>query len=295
VDREPLYELLTRPHLEDPVLVVCLDGWIDAGFAAATAAAHLVTLLDPTVVARFDVDVLVDHRSRRPITHLVEGVNTGLTWPRLELRHGKDPDGRDVLLLLGSEPDVRWRAFCQQVVALVADLGVHLVVGLGAFPAPVPHTRTAPLVATSTTSELATSVGVIAGRIQAPAGVLAAIERRFATLEIPVIALWARVPHYAATMPYPEASVQLLEGLAKVASVHVDASAMREAVDEVRRRLDELTANSTQHTTLVRQLESQFDAQASVDDVAAASGWADLPTGDELAAELEKYLRDEGL
>jgi hypothetical protein len=289
VDREPLYELLSRPLLEDPVLVVALDGWIDAGFAAATASAHLMSILDPTVVARFDVDVLVDHRSRRPITHLVEGVNTGLTWPRLELHHGKDPDGRDVLLLLGSEPDVRWRAFCEQVVALAADLGVHLVVGLGAFPAPVPHTRTLRLASTATTPELAAKVPVRA-TLDVPAGVHAAIERACAEAALPALGLWAQVPHYLVNMTYPAASAALVDGLADLAGLRLDSTPLHEAATALRLRVDELVAGNPEHVEMVESLEAGYDRELGAD----GPPMGPVPSGDELAAEIERFLREQG-
>jgi hypothetical protein len=289
VDREPLYELVSRPLLEDPVLVVALDGWIDAGFAAATACAHLVSILDPTVVARFDVDVLVDHRSRRPITHLVEGVNTGLTWPRLELRHGKDPDGRDVLLLLGSEPDVRWRSFCQQVVALAADLGVHLVVGLGAFPAPVPHTRGLRLASTATTPELAARVPVRA-TLDVPAGAQAAIERSCADAGLPAIGIWAQVPHYLVNMTYPAASAALVDGLADLAGLRLDSTPLHEAAAALGARVDELVAGNPEHVEMVRALEANHDRELGDDRPPTGP----LPSGDELAAEIERFLREQG-
>jgi proteasome assembly chaperone (PAC2) family protein len=288
VDSEPLYDLVSRPLLEDPVLVVSLDGWIDAGFAAATAAAHLVSLLDPTVVARFDVDVLVDHRSRRPVTHLVEGVNTGLTWPRLELRHGKDPDGRDVLLLLGSEPDVRWRAFCQQVVALAADLGVHLVIGLGAFPAPVPHTRPLRLASTATTPELAARLAVRA-TLDVPAGVQAGIERACADAGLPAIGVWAQVPHYLVNMTYPAASAALVDGVADLAGLRLDSTPLHEAAAALRARVDELVAGNPEHVEMVHALEANHDREVPDDGVAGP-----LPSGDELAAEIERFLREQG-
>jgi hypothetical protein len=286
VDRPPLYELVTRPLLEDPVLVVSLDGWIDAGFAAATASAHLVAVLDPTVVARFDVDVLIDHRSRRPIVHLVEGVNTGMTWPRLELRHGKDPDGRDLLLLMGSEPDVRWRAFAEQVVALATDWGVRLVVGLGAFPAPVPHTRTLRLASTATTPELADRVAVQA-TLDVPAGVAAAIERACADAGLPAIGIWAQVPHYLVNMTYPAASAALVDGLAELSGARLDSTPLHEAAAAFRTRVDELVAGNPEHVEMVRALE------ASHDDQLTAGGDGPLPSGDDLAAEIERFLREQ--
>jgi hypothetical protein len=245
--------------------------------------------MDPTVVARFDVDVLIDHRSRRPITHLVEGVNTGLTWPRLELRHGKDADGRDVLLLVGSEPDVRWRAFCDQVVALVADLGVHLVIGLGAFPAPVPHTRALRLASTATTPELAARLPVRA-TLDVPAGVQAAIERACADADLPAIGIWAQVPHYLVNMTYPAASAALVDGLADLAGLRLDSTPLHEAATALRTRVDELVADNPEHVEMVRSLEANHDRELGDDGPATGP----LPSGDELAAEIERFLREQG-
>src|SRR5437870_833888 len=173
------YELHSRPSLEDPVLLMSLDGWVDAGLGAATAAAALLSSIETEVVATFDTDGLLDHRARRPVVRIVDGVNTGLTWPGLQLRAGRDSGGRSVLLLFGPEPDHQWRAFCDDTVGLARDLGVRLVTGLGAFPAPVPHTRPCRLAATATTAELAAKVGYVPGTLDVPAGVQAALERAF--------------------------------------------------------------------------------------------------------------------
>jgi predicted transcriptional regulator len=163
---------------------------------------------------------------------------------------------------------------------------------MAGFPAPVPHTRTAPLAASASSTELALSIGVVPGMLQVPAGILAALGERLGGMGVPAIGLWARVPHYAAGLPYPDASLQLLDGLARVTGLRIDAPEVREAAEETRRRLDDLASNSAQHRTLVRQLETTFDAEAE-NQSALAAGWANLPTGDELAAELEKFLRDE--
>jgi predicted ATP-grasp superfamily ATP-dependent carboligase len=186
------------------------------------------------------------------------------------------------------------------VAGLAEEFGVRLLVGLGAFPAGVPHTRTTRLAATASTAELATQVGVVSGTVQVPAGVLAAIERRLSPSGVPSVAIWARVPHYAAAMPYPPASVQLLEGLAAVAGIRVEVPELVEAAQATREHLDELTANSVQHMALVRQLEAQVDSEDAAGAVpgegqaeATAAGWGQLPTGDELAAEVERFLRDD--
>lgn len=281
-----LYEINHWPDVTDPVLVIALEGWIDAGIGAAGAMSHLIQEMDTRLVATFDSEILIDYRSRRPVMHLVEGVNTGLTWPGIELRHGVDVDGNDVLLLAGAEPDARWRAFTEDVVELANQLGAGLAVGLGAYPAPVPHTRSTRLSTSATSSELAQRAGQIAGTLDVPAGVQAAIERRCADEGLPNVGLWAQVPHYAAGMPFPGASVALLEGLDRVAHVRVDIDPLRDADRLLRSRLDALVADNTEHVEMVQQLEAHYDE--------TTEGFGQVPTGDELAAEVERYLRDLG-
>jgi predicted ATP-grasp superfamily ATP-dependent carboligase len=280
----PLYEVVRWPDVTDPVLVVALDGWIDAGIGAAAAMAHLLQEMDTTLVATFDTEALVDYRSRRPVMHLVEGVNTGLSWPSIELRHGVDAEGNDVLLLAGAEPDARWKSFTHDVVDLAGQLGVGLVVGLGAYPAPVPHTRTTRLSTSATSAELASRVGQLAGTLDVPAGVQAAIERRCAEEGLPNVGLWAQVPHYAAGMAFPGASLALLDGLERVARVRVDLDALRDADRLLRARLDTLVTDNAEHVAMVRQLEQHYDEAAEL--------MGPVPSGDELAAEVERFLRD---
>jgi predicted ATP-grasp superfamily ATP-dependent carboligase len=279
-----LYEMVRWPDVTDPVLVIGLDGWIDAGIGGAGAVAHLLQEMDTTLVATFDTEVLIDYRSRRPVMHLVEGVNTALSWPAIELRHGVDVEGNDVLLLAGAEPDAAWKAFTSEVVELATQLGVGLAAGLGAYPAPVPHTRATRLSTSATSTELATRVGHVAGTLDVPAGVQAAIERRCAEEGIPNVGIWAQVPHYAAGMPFPGASLALLEGLERLARIRVDTSSLREADRLLRTRLDDLVADNPEHLEMLRQLEHHYDESAEL--------LGPVPTADELAAEVERYLRD---
>ncbi|MCU1485022.1 MAG: hypothetical protein JWN67_1768 [Actinomycetia bacterium] len=280
----PLYEVARWPDVTDPVLVVALDGWIDAGIGAAAAMAHLLQEMDTTLVATFDTEALVDFRSRRPIMHLVEGVNTSLTWPSIELRHGVDEEGNDVLLLAGAEPDAKWRTFTHDVVDLAGQMGVGLVVGLGAYPAPVPHTRATRLSTSATSPELAARVGQLAGTLDVPAGVQAAIERRCAGEGLPNVGLWAQVPHYASAMPFPGASLALLEGLERLARVRVEVDALRDTDRLLRVRLDGLVTDNPEHVAMVHQLEEHYDQSIEL--------MGPVPTGDELAAEVERFLRD---
>jgi predicted ATP-grasp superfamily ATP-dependent carboligase len=285
-----LYELVAEPaDIEAPVLVVCLEGWIDAGVGGAAAVAHLLETVPTHVLARFDADALIDHRARRPTLRIENGLNTGLTWPEIELRAGHDRTGKSVLVLAGPEPDMRWHGFTDAVVDLSRRLGVRLACGLGAFPAPVAHTRPVQLVATATTRELAEEVGYVPGIIEVPAGIGAALEQGFAAAGLPAVGLWARVPHYVSAMPYPGAAAALLDALAELAGIEVDTRELHAAAALAGARIDELIANSDQHTAMVRQLEASHDVSESGPPLDAA----DLPSGDELAAELERFLRGE--
>lgn len=282
-----LYELLDSPELDAPALILGLDGWIDAGFASANALGTILEDLDTITLAVFDTDALLDHRSRRPTMHLLDGINTGLTWPSIELRAGVDRVGNEVLFLVGVEPDHRWRAFGSAVADLALEFGVSTVYGLGAYPAPVPHTRATRLVSTATTNDLASRIGNVPGRIDVPAGVHAVIERSCADEGVPATGLWAQVPHYAAGMPYPDGAFALIEGLRSVAGLQFPLGSLVDDARTTRHRLDELVANSEEHVAMVRQLEIQVDA--IIDTTPAAP----LPSGEDLAAELEQFLREQ--
>jgi proteasome assembly chaperone (PAC2) family protein len=274
------------PELEEPVLIVALEGWIDAGLAAGTAVTTLLGQLPHELVATFDGDELIDHRARRPILGIVNGVHETLRWPEIRLQAGQARTGRGVLVLTGPEPDMRWHRFCAEIVAIASRLGVTQVFGLGAFPAPVPHTRGVRLAATASTAELAADVGYLPVSIDVPAGAQAAIEHAFGEASVPAVGLWARVPHYVSAMPYPAAAAALLGELSRLARVDVDTSTLEAAGHATATQIDALVAGSEEHTAMVRQLERQHDAEET-----PRANLGPLPSGDELAAELERFLR----
>ena len=287
----PLYELLDEPDLESPAAVLALDGWIDAGLGAQSARQALLDSLETTTVATFDADSLLDFRSRRPTMHLVEGVLDGLTWPSIELHAATDFDGNDLLLLVGAEPDHQWNAFVGDVADLFVRFDVRLVVGLGAYPAAVPHTRPTRLASAASDEALARFCAVRT-TVDVPTGVQGAIERRVAEVGIRSIGLWAQVPHYVSAMPSPAASAALVDGLAAVADLSLPSDELHRQAQALRGRLDELVAANPEHSQMVEQLESQWDGEeAAADD---GFGTQPLPSGDELAAELERFLRDQG-
>lgn len=282
-----LHEIVDWPDTHEAVLVLGLDGWIDAGYAAAGAVAHLQSALDTSVVATFDTEALLDFRARRPVMHLVEGVTQGLTWPTLELRHGRDLDGRDVLLLTGAEPDVQWKTFSAEVTGLAMQLGATVAIALGAYPNPVPHTRPGRLSASGASAELVERVATSTrATIDVSAGLNAVIGHRCHELGVPHVTLWAQVPQYASAMAYPAASTLLLETLEEIAGVRVDLTPLVAAAAVVRDNLDELVGANPDHVAMVRQLEEHYDAMVNEPNR--------LPSGDDLAAEVERYLREVG-
>lgn len=266
-----------------------MEGWIDAGVGSATAVAHLLGSMPNELVATFDADELVDYRARRPTLRIVNGVDTELRWPEIRLLAATNRTGRSVLILTGPEPDMKWHRFIHEVVALAKRFGVEMALGLGAFPAPVPHTRPVRLVATSTDADLAAQVGFLPAGIDVPSGVQGALEVAFGEAAIPAVGLWSRVPHYAAAMPYPAASAALVSGLSQLTGIEVEVSSLQAAAVATHRQIDQLLAGSEEHLALVHQLETQYDEEQG----AAATNFGDIPTGDEIAAELEKFLRDQ--
>lgn len=289
-----LYDFHEHPDLDSPVLVVALDGWVDAGGAAARGAAAVLEGVETTPLVTFDADSLLDHRARRPVMHLRDGLNTGLTWPSIQMLATSDPAGNDLVMLTGAEPDHQWRAFTRAVVDLALELGTRLVVGLGAYPAPVPHTRPSLLATTATDPALAAQVGQVRTHLDVPAGIGGAIEQRCSEVGLPAIGLWAQVPHYAATMPYPGAALALVEGLNDLGGLSIPTGTLAQETDETTARLDALVADSDEHLALLRQLEAQADAVGAPESEEGPADGGPLPSGDELANEIERFLRDQG-
>jgi hypothetical protein len=286
------------PALDDPVLVVMMTGWIDASGAAAAA----MTTLDKETAARplvtFDDDTYIDYRARRPMLELRDGVSTRLVWSAPELKLGHDANGRDVLLLSGPEPDMAWHRFAATVADLAQQLTVTKMAALGAYPFAAPHTRPPHLSATSPSAEVIAGLPFRTSSVDVPAGMAAALEHALAGRGIPALGIWSQVPHYVATMSYPAASVALLEGLALATGISVDGTELRREAVLQRERLDQLVDGNDEHRAMVAQFERMYDAAEQEADRAAGAdqspGGLELRSGDELAAEVERFLRDQG-
>jgi hypothetical protein len=274
-----LYSVTDPGNLVAPRLVAAFDGWVDAGAAATTALEHLVG--DAPVVARFDADVLFDYRARRPPLEIVDGRLTELTWHELVLRHVRVAD-RDVLVLVGAEPDYRWRAFTDSVVELARAFDVAEWISLGAIPAAVPHTRPVPIIGTEAAPGLLrgdVSPGP-AGVLRVPSALVSALELEVAAAGIPALGYFAQVPHYVSG-PYATAAVELLRALGNHLGADLPAEELEAEARELRTRLDTATGLDESTRTYVERLEAMYDEQR-------------LPSGSDLISDIERFLRDQG-
>ncbi|MBT3246762.1 MAG: PAC2 family protein [Actinobacteria bacterium] len=282
-DPSPLLEILDRPDLDRPVLLMAMQGWVDAGGAAMTCREALLSGSGNSLIARLDTDRLLDHRTRRPTVDLVDGVSRGINWPLIQVHLLEHRGGSDLLLLDGPEPDHEWRLFSAAVVDLCRRLGVQMVIGLGAYPAAVPHTRPTRLACTAGSEDLTRELDFVTSTLSVPAGIQAVVEVEAAAAGIQAVGVWAQVPHYLAAASYPPASLALLGALSTLSGAFLDTGSLPERTLATRSRLDELVARNPEHVTMLEQLEAAYD------DLHDPGGR--LPTGEDLAAELERFLR----
>ncbi len=289
----PRYELHRDiPTLDEPVLIVHLTGWIDASGAAAAAMTALDGACHTELLATFDGDTFIDYRARRPTMELREGVNTGLVWSDIELRVGADAQGSAVLTLIGPEPDSQWRGFASAVTQLALQLGVRKMVALGSYPFGSPHTRAPRLSCSSPSAEVIGDLGYLKNSVDVPAGMSAVLEHSLTEAGVASLGIWVQVPHYVSAMSYPAASAALLAGVREVTGITVETPELAREAEIQRQRIDQLVSGNDDHQTMVRQLEAAYD-QAVEATAEMDRAISDLPTGDELAAEFEQFLRDQ--
>ena len=274
-----LYHLLDHADLDDPLMIVALDAWVDAG-SAATAAARLLSE-DAAAIAGIDADGLYDYRSRRPTLHIEDGRLIELDWPELKVVHRRFPE-RDVLLLSGPEPDYRWHELASELVMLAQDLGVAEWMTLGAIPAAVPHTRPVPVLG------LESQDGLLRGGIEpgptgsmrVPAAAVSVIDLAIAEAGIPTLGYFAQVPHYVSG-EYPAAAVALVRAVERHIGDGATTAALELEARGISARLDAAASADDSTKSYITRLEEMVDE-------------ARLPSGDELIGEIERFLRDRG-
>jgi predicted ATP-grasp superfamily ATP-dependent carboligase len=274
----------SRPELEKPVLIAAFRGWNDGAQAASLAAGYLAKNWDAEQFAEIDPENFFDFQATRPHVSLEDGLTRRIDWPETGFYHAR-PDGfdRDVVLLLGIEPNLRWRTFSDLVVGLASELEVELMITLGALLADVPHTRPSPVTGSATDSELVERLGLSASRYEGPTGIVGVLHDHCREAGIPSASLWAAVPHDVSLTPSPRAAVALCERLGSLIGVDVDVEELEEAAQSYEEQVSEAVASDEETASYVEELERR---SASIEES------TDLPSGDALAAELTRFLRE---
>jgi proteasome assembly chaperone (PAC2) family protein len=296
-EQNGMYELefpapqLSLPDGRGPVMIHALEGFSDAGHTIKLAAAHLKDTLDTELVASFAIDDLLDYRSRRPLMTFKTDHFTHYEDPELNLYALHDSVGTPFLLLAGMEPDLKWERFITAVRLLAERLGVRSVVGLGAIPMAVPHTRPVTMTAHSTDKELITEHQPWVGELQVPASVSNLLEFRMSQHGHEALGFTVHVPHYLAQTDYPPAAEALLAEVARAAALQIPLNALGEASAEVHTKISEQVEASSEVAQVVTALERQYDAfVAAQENRSLLARDEDLPSGDELGAEFERFL-----
>ncbi len=295
-DPHELYQLdEDLPDLGRPVLIQALTGFVDAGAAGRLAREHLLTSLTGRAVATFDIDALLDYRSRRPVMLFVEDHWESYEEPSLQLHLLNDRSNTPFLLLAGPEPDLQWERFTTSLIGLIDRLGVRLTVGFNSIPMAVPHTRPTGVTAHATRRDLITGYEPWLHRVQVPGGAGHLLEYRLGQQGRDAMGFAVHVPHYLAQSEYPAAAERLLTAVSKATGLLLPTEDLRAAADVARAEINQQIAQADEAATVVRSLEQQYEAfvrgQEGSNLLAEQTG--PLPTADELGAELERFLAEQ--
>jgi predicted ATP-grasp superfamily ATP-dependent carboligase len=280
------------PALEKPVLVHALTGFMDAGHAGSGVSEHLLDNFDHEVVARFDVDLLLDYRARRPELRFVEDHFEGYAAPELVLRLVRDANDVPFLLLTGPEPDVMWERFVTAIAGLVDQLGVRLTIGVHGIPMAVPHTRPLGVTMHGTRKDLVTVVNPWRGEIRVPSSIGSLLELRLGELGHDAMGVVAHVPHYLSEADYPDASIALLRSLEAATGLALPSGDLVAAAEHTRTLIQQQVQQSEEVGRVVEALESQYDAFAGAEGRGLLAESATMPTAEEIGAEFERFLAD---
>lgn len=291
LDPKSLYTITGEvPALEAPVLVHALSGFMDAGHAGSGVSDHILANFEHEVLVRFDVDLLLDYRARRPELRFVEDHFEGYATPDLVLRVVRDANGVPFLLLTGPEPDVMWERFVAAVVGLVEQLGVRLTIGLHGIPMAVPHTRPLGVTMHGTRKDLVTVVNPWRGEIRVPSSVGSLLELRLGERGHDAMGVVAHVPHYLSEAEYPDASLALLRSLEAATGLVLPAGPLARVAEQTRTLIQQQVEQSEEVGRVVEALESQYDAFTGAQGRGLLAERASMPTADEIGAEFERFL-----
>jgi predicted ATP-grasp superfamily ATP-dependent carboligase len=274
----------SHPELERPVLIAAFRGWNDGGQGASLAGAYLARAWAAREFATIDPENFYDFQATRPQVSLVDGEMRQIDWPENSFLHAPLPGaGRDAIIMLGVEPNLRWKTFSELVAGVAVEHRVELVLTLGSLLADVPHTRSAPVTGSATDPQLIKELGLQLSRYEGPTGIVGVLHDACTRAGLKSASLWAAVPHYVSLTPSPRAAKALVDRLADLLGADVDTAELEEAADAYTRQVSEAVASDEETAAYVQELERRVDELADEDD---------LPSGDALAAELTRFLRE---
>jgi proteasome assembly chaperone (PAC2) family protein len=274
----------SRPELRSPVLVAAFRGWNDGGQGATLGGGYLARQWGAESFAEIDPENFYDFQAVRPQVSLEEGLTRKLEWPANTFLHAPIPDlDRDAVILLGVEPNLRWKTYSRLVLELAQDLGVELFVTLGSLLADVPHTRPAPVSAAASDPGLVEELGVEPSRYEGPTGIVGVLLDACRQAGIPSVSLWAAVPHYVSLAPSPRAALALSRRLGELVGTDIDLAELEQAAEEYNEQVTEAVASDAETAAYVEELERRVDLMEAAED---------LPSGESLAAELTRFLRE---
>jgi proteasome assembly chaperone (PAC2) family protein len=273
-----------QPQLRDPVLVAAFRGWNDGGQGATLAAGYLAKAWDAERFAEIDAENFYDFQATRPMVSLEEGLTRKLEWPENGFFHATLPGTRrDAVILIGTEPNLRWRTYAGLVLGLAQDLGVDRIVTFGSLLADVPHTRPAPVTAAATDEHMVEELGLEPSRYEGPTGIVGVLLDAARRASIPSLSLWAAVPHYVSLAPSPRAALALVNRFGELLDLEVDTGDLETAADEYSEQVSEAVSTDADTAAYVEELERRVDLLSAEEE---------LPSGDSLAAELTRFLRE---
>ena len=274
----------SRPQLEQPVLIAAFRGWNDGGQGASLAGAYLARAWAAQEFASIDPESFYDFQATRPMVSLSDGYTRQIDWPENTFMHAPMPGaGRDAIILLGIEPNLRWRTFAELITGLARDFNVSLVLTLGSLLADVPHTRPSPVTGSATDPDLIDQLGLQASRYEGPTGMVGVLHDACARAGLKSASLWAAVPHYVSLTPSPRAAKALVDRLADLLGADLDTAELDEAADSYAQQVSEAVATDEETLAYVQDLERRVDELVEEED---------LPSGDAIAAELTRFLRE---
>jgi proteasome assembly chaperone (PAC2) family protein len=268
--------------LVEPVMICAFEGWNDAGDAATAAIEHLQLTWEATELSEVDPDDYYDFQVTRPTVRMVDGVTRRVEWPTTRLSVCRPPGAtRDVVLMHGIEPNMRWRKFCAELLEQIEDLGITTVITLGALLADTPHTRPVPVTGTAYDAASAAQFGLERSRYEGPTGIVGVLQDACVQAGVPAISIWAAVPHYVSQPPSPKATLALLHRVEEVLDLEVPLGDLPDQAEEWQRTVSEMAEEDEDVRNYVRALEERGDADLALNET----------SGDAIAAEFERYLR----